>query len=194
MSNEDSSSEECEMDSYLRQATSMMHIFKPEEEFTFYAWLNKFEFVASIIKVPDDKMIEFFFKMVDNEIHEGVKTMYPSVNFFKISYQETIQLYFYYFSSQYGAELNRKRFLCRKQYEQETIEKYAKNLLQIYEKCCFTNNNSGRKLLAQLIIGLRNDELRTHLKQFPDMSFNSAVTEVIKFREKNINSGDNKIV
>lgn len=151
----------------------------------FYEWLNVFEYVTEIVGIPYNKTVQFFFKMVDEEVHLDVRRINPTVNFYEISYQETILIYHnYIYPLRNKIDLYRRRFSCRIQFEQETIEKFADILLKMYKNCCY-NYRTGARVREQFIKGLRDEDIRTYLRSFSTMSFQHAVEEAIDFlREK----------
>ncbi|KAI4476844.1 hypothetical protein M0804_013288 [Polistes exclamans] len=169
---------------YINPALSIVHIYNPKREGMFYSWLNKFEYVADIINVPNDKMVEFFTKMIDNDIHMAVKSIHPCVNFSELSYDEIINLYLNLFSLSNLNDLHERRLVCRIRYEQETIEKYAESLRKIYNKCSYTNL-SEKIICEQFIKGIRNDDIKTELMKTPDISFDEMVTFAIQFENSN---------
>lgn len=115
----------CTVSHYIYVARSLLKPFSFHND-VFHKWLNAFEYIADIIRVPDNKMLEFFFTVVDNNAHRCVKSMFPFFNFSEISYDKIILKYYNFFYPSGGkTESNRKRFLCRIQFEQETIESYA---------------------------------------------------------------------
>ncbi|KAI4474384.1 hypothetical protein M0804_014890 [Polistes exclamans] len=143
---------------YCDHALLKIDIYKPETEGLFYAWLNKFEYVADMIEVPHDKMIEFFNKMIDPNVRTSVKQTFPFVNFSEHPYKDIINFYLRHFSP-YEFDLHRARIWCREQYENETTEEYAESLQKIFYKCIPTNDLAER-LFVQFVHGLRvNDEI-----------------------------------
>ncbi|KAI4473670.1 hypothetical protein M0804_015241 [Polistes exclamans] len=169
---------------YLNLAISMIPIYNQEHEEVFYAWLNKFEYVMDVIGVPDKKKVKFFNEMIDNNVHNIVKQNYFSVQFSKLSYENIISYYLRYFDSSYKNDLHRKRFMCRNQYEQETIENYANSLRQIYNKCNFEIDQE-KVLCEQFVNGIRENDTRIHLNKTPGLSFDEMVTKAIEFDEVN---------
>ncbi|XP_043485983.1 uncharacterized protein LOC122513619 isoform X1 [Polistes fuscatus] len=167
-----------QMNDYLRTALLMMNTYNPKTEGHFYMWLNKFEYVADMIEVPDDKIIAFFNKMVDNTVHESVLKARPSVDVLKLSYDEIISHYINFFFQTREVLLHRKRFKCRNQYVGEPLQKYANNLRKIYKKCAFTYQFQ-LKICQQFIVGLLDDDIRTHLSKISTKSFETIVEMAI---------------
>ncbi|KAI4476847.1 hypothetical protein M0804_013291 [Polistes exclamans] len=164
------------------RALALINIYNPENDVSFYAWLNRFEYVADVIDVPDDKMIEFFEVMVDNEVHKNVKRTISSDNLVKLDYKNMIRNYLLYFATSNEIDLHRKRFMCRKQYENETIQNYAKSLSTIstnfVSKCSL-----DKELYEQFLIGIRDDNMRKYLTKVPCFSFDGIVKKAIEFEE-----------
>ncbi|KAI4476663.1 hypothetical protein M0804_013384 [Polistes exclamans] len=167
---------------YLNSALSMINIYNPKIEGNFYEWLNKFEFVADFVEVPDNLMVRFFKKMIKYDIYTGVKQTFPCVEYYSLSYEEIIDLYIRYFS--YSCEKNffELRFLCRMQYENETIDKYAKSLCDLYNKYV-DKSQTEEEFCKQFLLGIRNDDMRTHLKQTPHLSFYEMLEKAIAFEK-----------
>ncbi|KAI4476667.1 hypothetical protein M0804_013388 [Polistes exclamans] len=174
-----------EITNHMNKGISMIHIFSLKNEDKFYEWLNKFEYVADVIEVPHHEMIKFFNEMVDNDVHSAVKKFFSSVEFSELSYDKIINHYLCYFVSSNETDSQRKRFLCRNQYEQETIENYAKCLRKIINKCCYKTDLEER-LCEQFINGIHDDEIRTHLKNHTDLSFDEMTTKAIEFDKNNL--------
>ncbi|KAI4476850.1 hypothetical protein M0804_013294 [Polistes exclamans] len=171
-----------EMHKYLNAARPMIHIYKSKEEDLFYVWLNKFEFVADYIGVPKYKMPKFFNRMVDNEVHTSVKNNYPSVDFSELLYEEIAYRYLRYFSSSDEQYVHRNRFMCRHQYENETIMKYADNLRKLFYKCWY-NVNQEEILCEQFLNGIRCDKTKTKLKKHSGLKFTQMVQLASQFVE-----------
>ncbi|KAI4476660.1 hypothetical protein M0804_013381 [Polistes exclamans] len=169
---------------YLDEAYLKIQTYNPKKKGEFYVWLNKFEYVADLIEVPDNKMIEFFNNMVDNDVHTSIKQTLPTVNFSGLSYEEIINYYLRYFDPFNESDLHRKRFECRNQYEKETIKKYADSLRKIYNKVNYTNNREA-ELCKQFFNGIRDDEIRADLKHFTGITFNYMVELAIGFANVN---------
>ncbi|KAI4476846.1 hypothetical protein M0804_013290 [Polistes exclamans] len=170
---------------YLNPAFSMINIYDTKKKVDFSAWINKFEYVAKMIEVPDNRMIEFFYKMVENDVHQRVSKTFSSVRFPELSYEKIINHYLYYFASTFESDLYRRRIMCRFQYEQETIMEYANNLKEMYKKC----NKLYRKeinLCEQFVGGIRDDDIRSHLNKLNlNLSFDETVAKAIAFLEGN---------
>ncbi|XP_043485365.1 uncharacterized protein LOC122513158 [Polistes fuscatus] len=169
-----------EIITYLTEALSMITIYHSEKSSTFYYWINKFEYVVDKIKVPRDKIIQFFNKMVDDNVHTSVKETYPSVDFSKLSYEEIINHYLRFFASPYVNNVYRIRLMYRQQFEQESIESYADNLRNICNKCD-DNNQLKEKLREMFIYGIRDDDVKHHLSNTPNLSFDETVMKAIEF-------------
>ncbi|KAI4476661.1 hypothetical protein M0804_013382 [Polistes exclamans] len=169
---------------YLNSALSMINIYNPKKEGKFYEWLNKFEFVADFVEVPDNLRVRFFNKMIEYDIYTGVKQTFPCVRLSALSYKEIIELYLRYFSYSCETHFNKLRFLCRIQYKNETIDKYANSLCDLYDK--FNNKSQmNQELCKQFLLGIRDYDMRTHLKQTPHLSFYETVEKAIAFEQGN---------
>ncbi|KAI4476669.1 hypothetical protein M0804_013390 [Polistes exclamans] len=169
---------------YLNPAFSMINTYNPEKEGNFYAWLNKFEYVANMIEVPDNRMLEFFGKMVDNDVHQRVRQIFPSVIFSVLLWEELINYYLLYFAPSFESDLHRGRFISRIQYEQETIQKYANNLRKLYNKCSYTDP-SEEMLCKQFVNGILDDDIRSHLNKTLYLSLDEIVVKAIAFLNDN---------
>ncbi|KAI4476679.1 hypothetical protein M0804_013400 [Polistes exclamans] len=169
---------------YVKPAFTMINMFHPEEEERFYDWFNKFEYVTDIVGVPDDKLIEFFDEMIDNDVHKSVKKRFSSVNFFELSYEQLTNHYLRYYAFSYESNIHEKRFMCRTQYEKETIQKYVYNLRKILNKCNFTDNPI-EKLIERFIDGIRDDDIRSYLNKSSFTSFTEIVAKAIEFEKSN---------
>ncbi|KAI4474383.1 hypothetical protein M0804_014889, partial [Polistes exclamans] len=134
------------------------YTYNPKYEGTFQFWLNKFKYVADILEVPDDKIVEFFNNMVDQNIHTTVKQTFPFVSFSELPYEGVVIHYLRNFSS-HEVDLHLKRFTCRNQYEKETIENYADSIRKLFYKCIDTNDYEER-LCERLINGLREHDIK----------------------------------
>ncbi|KAI4476718.1 hypothetical protein M0804_013335 [Polistes exclamans] len=167
----------CECDAH-----PTINTYSPRNEGIFYEWLNKFEYVANIFCVPDDRMVESFRSMVDEDVHTNVKNAYPSVNFSELSYEEMINYYLRYFDSSGEIYLHRKRFLCRKQYEQESIENYAERLEKIYDKCEY-DDCQREELSIEFLNGLRDSIVKTQFEIQYGFSFSDIVLLAIDFEK-----------
>ncbi|KAI4476272.1 hypothetical protein M0804_013726 [Polistes exclamans] len=75
---------------------------------------------------------------------------------------------------------NRTRLTCRKQYKDEPAEKYAENLRKIYDSCIYRSFSECR-LCNQFINGILDDDLRNHLYETPNLSFDETVAKAIEF-------------
>ncbi|KAI4476852.1 hypothetical protein M0804_013296 [Polistes exclamans] len=171
----------------LNLALSKINTYNSSTEIEFHVWLNKFEYIAEMIEVPEKLMREFFEKMIDNNVHTGVKDSYPILYLLKLTYEDTIPYYLKYFSP-LDVDLHMKRFMCRNQYENETIDKYAKNLLKLSNKCS-NRGNQDELLLKQFINGISDENIRNSLHNLFGLSFKEMVEKAIKFSEENkINS------
>ncbi|KAI4476855.1 hypothetical protein M0804_013299 [Polistes exclamans] len=169
MSNEESLSNDQPLSYYINRARSMMDIYKASSKF--YSWLNKFEFVADIIEVPGDKMIQFFNHMVENDTLIHVQLCFPNINYSQLSYEEIIKLYHYLFDNFDNVkDTYRERFLCREQFEQEPIQKYAANLEKIYSKCEYITRKDSR-IRDRFISGLRDEDIKRKLEQSHQLTF-----------------------
>ncbi|KAI4476812.1 hypothetical protein M0804_013256 [Polistes exclamans] len=184
-------SEEKKINSYVNEALKLININNTNNGDEFYVWLNKFEYVADMINVPDEKMVKFFNKMVNQNVHRYVKQSLPDVNFSVLPYEETVNHYLRHFLP-CEVDLNIKRFMCRNQYENEAIDKYANNLWKLLYKC-YNGNNQDELLLQQFINGIRDDNIRNYLHNLFGLSFKEMVEKAITFSEENkINSYVNK--
>ncbi|KAI4476678.1 hypothetical protein M0804_013399 [Polistes exclamans] len=169
---------------YLNKARVKIHTYNPNYKLPFYKWLNKFEYIAGILGIPNIKMVRFFNKMVDDGVHKTVKEANPSINFSTLSYENIIDYYLCYFAPSYESNLHRRRFNCRIQYLQEPVENYANNLRKIYNKCNYTYN-SEKHLCNKFVNGIHDDELKTYLNETPDLSFKEMVVKAIEFTNGN---------
>ncbi|KAI4476809.1 hypothetical protein M0804_013253 [Polistes exclamans] len=167
---------------YLDHAFLYIHIYHLQDG-SFFAWFNKFEYIIDKIKVPDNKIIEFFYQMVHNEVHMEVMNSFPTVNFSKLSYENIINNYLKKFSFPDESHLHRRRFIFRNQYEEETIDEYAKNLLKIYNKCDYIDFQDER-LSGKFLYGIRDKEIKRYLKQISNLTFNKAIGKAIAFEMK----------
>ncbi|KAI4476662.1 hypothetical protein M0804_013383 [Polistes exclamans] len=171
---------------YLDEAYLKIQTYIPQKEGVFFVWLNKFEYVANMIEVPNDKMIEFFNKMVDNNVHTSIKQSFSNVEFSELSYDDIIKHYLCYFNFYNKSDLHRQRFICRDQYEKETIAIYANNLQKIYNKCD-EKNNFEEELCEKFIDGMFNKNIRNFLSTMRGLSFDGMVIMAIAV-ENEINS------
>ncbi|KAI4476118.1 hypothetical protein M0804_013848 [Polistes exclamans] len=184
MSKEDSLDEVNKIAHYQKRALTMMQVYESEEKEEFYLWLNKFESVANIIKIPEDKMVELFNKMVDNNFHERIKNINPHVNFSELSYEQIINHYLCFFPPADETYLHRKRFFCRDQYKQETIDNYAYCLEKIHNNCYYTCYVDER-LCDQFTNGILDDDIKKYLNKIPYLSFDETVKKAIEFVKVN---------
>ncbi|KAI4474841.1 hypothetical protein M0804_014646 [Polistes exclamans] len=168
------------VDNYIYDAVSVIHTYSLAKECQFHTWLNKFEYVADMIGVPDNKMIEFFNKMVENDVHKCVREANSSIDFSELSYEKTIEYYFCKFDSFYEDDLYKARFFDRNQYEEERIEKYANSLQYMYNMCR-SINRIEEKLCKKFINGCLNNELRKYLQKIPKLSFVETVAKATEF-------------
>ncbi|KAI4476794.1 hypothetical protein M0804_013238 [Polistes exclamans] len=169
---------------YINRALSMIRTYNPEREGDFCCWLNKFEYVANFIRVPNVKMVKFFYKMVDYDVHLNVKEAFPFIDFFELSYEEVINNYFFYFTLSTETCLYRSRFVCREQYEKETIKKFADSLRAIYEKCKYSVPKN-KKLCEVFINGILDEKIKIYLKRTPQLLFDEMVAKAIEFENTN---------
>ncbi|KAI4476664.1 hypothetical protein M0804_013385 [Polistes exclamans] len=167
---------------YQERVLRMLHPYKKLEKLTFCLWLNKFEYIADMIEIPNDKIVEIFNKMIDNNVHELIKQNNPSVNFSELSYEETLNHYFHYFNPTHVKYIHRIRFIHRNQYEQEPIENYANSLQKIYSKCMYRDIGE-KQLCYKFLNGLGDDHFRFHVKNLSILSFKETVQRVIEIAE-----------
>lgn len=170
MDNEESSSNDLSLSYYVIRARQMMDTYEVYC-FRFYIWLNKFEFVADIIKVPKNMMFELFRHMVDEDTYAHVQSCFPCINYSQLSYEGIIKLFhklFDYFDDE--RETYRERFRSREQFEQELILKYAANLEKLYSRCEFITRKNAR-ICDRFISGLRDEEIRGKLEQLLECPF-----------------------
>lgn len=180
-SNEDNSvHHDYQVPCYLYRALKMMRIYNFNSEERFEFWLNRFEYVADYISVPEDKMIEFFFKMVDNHTHKRVENFNPNLNFNELSYDMIITYYLCYFCP-YEVYLHRKRFRHRKQYDRESIKKYADSLKKICNKCLVEKHLEEKLLCKQFLYGTRDHNIKNLFSKATTLSFNEMIERTIKF-------------
>ncbi|XP_015185950.1 PREDICTED: uncharacterized protein LOC107071452, partial [Polistes dominula] len=108
---------------YKDQALIRIHCYNLGMKCDFCDWINKFEYVADSIGVPDKMMVELFKNMVDDDVHIGicVKEITPDIKFTDIPYDEITEFYLYHLSEINENDPYRKRLQCRHQYEEETI-------------------------------------------------------------------------
>lgn len=104
------------------------------------------------------------------------------LNFSELLYDEIINFYLRYFSP-YEINLHRTRFICRKQYEEETIRKYADNLRKICYKCDYTLLYLEKELCKQFLCGIRDEEIKCNLSKTPILSFDVMVEKAIEFQK-----------
>lgn len=160
----------------------------PKGNVIFFEWLNEFEFVADLISVPEHYMVQFFQSMVENGIHIYIKTKYPDVDYFNCSYKEIINIFHYLFDSiDNEREAYRKRFVRRYQFEEETIEKYAASLEELYDKCSYTVTaaSKNKKMCSQFIKGIRDNEIRLLSQNYPLLNFDAVSSLAIELANKN---------
>ncbi|KAI4475955.1 hypothetical protein M0804_013973 [Polistes exclamans] len=172
------------MANYVSEALEMILTYSSNEEEKFYEWVNQFEYAANFIWVPNNKMHEFFYRMVNNNFQSNVRIVNLSVDFSKLSYEETLELYHQFFSSNTDTNLHRRRLFDRNQYKNEPIKQYADSLLEKYYKCNYKNIRK-KQLCERFIRGIRNDNIRKYLNKTPELSFNEAVAKAIKFEKDN---------
>ncbi|KAI4476687.1 hypothetical protein M0804_013408 [Polistes exclamans] len=167
------------------EVISRIDIYHPIYGDEFYLWLNKFEFVASVLMIPDDMKIKIFNKTVHDDVHTTVRKTYSLFNFSDLSYDKLVNLYLSIFVSPDELTLHRDRFMSRIQYEHETIENYFNSLKKIIDKCNYGKNTTDI-LYKQFINGLRENDVRTHLKENPSLTYDQLVAEAIKFEKNNL--------
>ncbi|XP_015185976.1 PREDICTED: uncharacterized protein LOC107071462 isoform X2 [Polistes dominula] len=172
LNNEDLLQEDDQICSYQNQALTLMQVYKLEDKEEFLEWLHWFEYVADIISIPPDKMVEFFNCMVDTDVHTYVKKIYPIHEFCIFSYEDTVK--------HYSIELYRRRFISRIQYENETLLEYSYNLLKIFNECYYPSDFE-ECLCEQFNYGLQDDNIRNHLRQKPCLSFDETLAQAIEF-------------
>ncbi|KAI4476723.1 hypothetical protein M0804_013340 [Polistes exclamans] len=168
---------------YINPAFSMIKTYNSKNTGNFLEWLHKFEYVTSIIKVPDDKMLEYFNNMVDSDVHSDVELTYPLIKVSDLSYEEIINFYLEHFGTSY--DLHKTRLFCRIQYKHETIENYANSLRKLSEKCIYISE-LNEILREQFLNGIRDNEICTVLNKFPRLSFDEMVEfaiELTKFKK-----------
>ncbi|KAI4476668.1 hypothetical protein M0804_013389 [Polistes exclamans] len=162
---------------YINPAFSMIKIYNSNNTRSFHDWLHKFEYVANITKVPDDKMLEYFYNMIDNNDHSAVELAYPEIKVSELSYEKIINLYLEHFDPSY--DLHKTRLLFRIQYKHETIESYANSIRKLSKKC--THIRELNEILREHFRnGIRDDEIRTVLNNFPRLSFDEMVEFAIE--------------
>lgn len=172
MNNEESLPKNPPLSYYENKVRSMLRPFKLGTD-SFYVWLNAFEYLAKYYKVPDDKMLELFFNMVDDDVHEHVRKTFFYLKFIILSYDYIIMLYHCFFQMlRSETNLYRKRFSCRNQYPNETITEYADTLCKIYEKCDY---ESHEKLRAKFVDGIHDPEIRSYLIRNTLLTFDDTV-------------------
>ncbi|KAI4473188.1 hypothetical protein M0804_015447 [Polistes exclamans] len=184
MSSNDSLHEDDEIANYVSKALEMMLPYSSNEEEKFHEWVNQFEYAAHIIGVPNNRMLEFFYKMVDNDFHSSVRIINSIVEFPTLSYEQTLELYHKFFSSNTNTNLHRRRFFVRNQYKEEPIEHYANCLHEIYNKCNYTNRTNER-LCEKFIKGICDKDIKNYLSNTPKLSFNEMVAKAIEFEKAN---------
>ncbi|KAI4476849.1 hypothetical protein M0804_013293 [Polistes exclamans] len=184
MNNKDSLNENDQITYYSCKALAMILPYSPDEEEMFLHWINKFEYIADVIEVPDNKMLQFFHNMIDKNTRIRIENNYYYVNFFQISYEDTIQLYHRYFDNNIKTNLNDERFFTREQYRREPLEKYAINLRKIYDKCSYSIGKED-KLCDQFIKGIRETDLRNYLLQIRGLRFEEMVEKAVAFAKEN---------
>ncbi|KAI4476128.1 hypothetical protein M0804_013858 [Polistes exclamans] len=170
---------------YVHLVHPNINLYKLENEDPFHIWFNKFEYLADIVGVPDNRMIELFNNMVASDVHTNVRKASPSINFFKISYEEIIDNYHLYFSEYYEYDLHRKRFFSRIQYEKETIKTFSEKLKRIYNKLNY-KSDTDFELCAQFINGIFGDDIKIHLCETLDLSFDDMVAKAMDFKTEKI--------
>lgn len=170
MSNEDLLPEDNQVSDYQERALRMMNPYKQHKQALFYIWLNEFEYVADIIGVPDDKMVDLFTKMMQHDVRNSE----PGINYCKLSYDQILTHYIKLLTDIPKYQFYRKRFMCRDQYEQETFLNYAICLRKIIDKCRYKTGLEER-LCKQFINGIRDDKIRTEIEKFDDLSFDETV-------------------
>lgn len=80
--------------------------------------------------------------MLNNNVHKLIKYNNFTVNFSgTFVRRDNKTIIFILFYSYIETVSHRKRFICRKQYEEETITIYADNLWKIYNKCSYKSNH-----------------------------------------------------
>ncbi|KAI4476681.1 hypothetical protein M0804_013402 [Polistes exclamans] len=164
---------------YLQPAYSRLKTFHPINEEEFYEWLNKFEYVAGIIGVSsDDEIVKLFNTMVHTDIHARVQEYYSCVNFSELSYEEIVHRYLRCLSLSTKSYFHRKRLHCRKQYEQETIENYARVLHKLYDKCKYTDL-SDKRLREHFLNGINDNKIKTYIRKYSDLSYDPMVAIAI---------------
>ncbi|XP_014611739.1 PREDICTED: uncharacterized protein LOC106790963 [Polistes canadensis] len=182
MSNEDLLPENNEETDYEKRVLLLLRPYKKLNKYSFCLWLNKFEYIADMIEIPNDKMVEIFNKMVDNNVQEVIKQNNPSVNFSALSYEEIINQYFRYFTTMDVKYVHRIRFVQRYQYKQEPLEIYANSLHKIYNKCEYRDERE-KKLCDKFINGIRDNEIKAHIKKLSILPYNETVEKVLEIAE-----------
>ncbi|XP_014611738.1 PREDICTED: uncharacterized protein LOC106790962 [Polistes canadensis] len=182
MSNEDLLPENNEETDYEKRVLLLLRPYKKLNKYSFCLWLNKFEYIADMIEIPNDKMVEIFNKMVDNNDQEVIKQNNPSVNFSALSYKEIINQYFRYFTTMDVKYVHRIRFVQRNQYEQEPLEKYANSLQKIYKKCAYRDERE-KKLCEKFINGLCDNDIKAHIRKLSILPYNETVEKVLEIAE-----------
>ncbi|KAI4476666.1 hypothetical protein M0804_013387 [Polistes exclamans] len=183
MSKEDSFDIDNHIIWYLDQFSRLMQIYYSEKD-DFNSWLNRFEYAADIISIPKYHMSRVFFKMVNNKVHERIQKFNPDINFSELPYKKIIDHYLRFFSPKEDY-LHRGRFKCRKQYKEESIERYADRLRKIYNMCCY-KSDLEEELCVQFINGIFDNDIRNKLSETPKLSFKKTVTKAIEFSKYNL--------
>lgn len=181
-SNEDSLHEDNEMLNYRDQALQMIYIYTPTEQGIFYEWLNRLEYVAEFIEVPDCRMAEFLVMMVDKDVNDLLKKIKIYDGFSEFPYNKIVQVYHNYFELPSDEiEIYRKCFSCRNQYIEETIENYGATLERMYEKCGY-DNDRDEMLRKQFIKGINDPEVRYYLRNISLVKFDNVVQMALKLQ------------
>ncbi|KAI4476268.1 hypothetical protein M0804_013722 [Polistes exclamans] len=180
------------IDSYISKASVLMlEKFHPKNA-SIYSWLNKFESVADNIGIPNHRMGEFLYSMLESpenlNITKDDRTGLP----FNHSYQEVKFAFLTHYGLLDKIKLARDRFKYRVQYEHETIEKYAASLQKLHAECSYVDE-CNRKLTKQFLRGLCHQDIGICLENIRDnwLHFNEAVIKAVELQKLWRNTGLN---
>ncbi|KAI4476271.1 hypothetical protein M0804_013725 [Polistes exclamans] len=174
-------SDDDSLNSYISKASVMLEKFH-SHEMPIFPWLNKLESVADYVGVPDHKMAEFLYSMLESPEDLNITKEESSGNSFNYSYEEVKAKFFHCYAYMNITKLARERFRARVQYEHETVEKYAESLKKLFDECSYKGEYRS-KLRNKFVHGLYDDDLRISFKNIRYLRFNEAVKKAVIMRD-----------
>ncbi|KAI4472765.1 hypothetical protein M0804_015624 [Polistes exclamans] len=174
-------SDDDSLNSYISKASVMLEKFH-SYGMPIFPWLNKFESVADYVEVPDHRMGEFLYSMLESPEDLNITKDESSGHSFNHSYEEIKAKFFHCYAYMNIRKLARERLRVRVQYEHETVEKYAESLKKLFDECSYRKSNRN-KLKKKFLYGLYDENLRISFTNIRYLRFNEAVKKAVELRD-----------